>query len=985
MIEMESYRNVLANRFMKDTNYIIIKDTDDLEELERQWELFNYHLTNHQKRLSDDRSIQIWNMTNQEHYKTLKAELIQDTISDEEDNTEYFDDDEYIDEEDIDKTFDFEDGELPDDENEISEPIKEESVIPIEGGEAESSKFSKTDICINRDNEKDTQADQYEIDSNINIIGTVTGKNEKEYLDNLEKSFKRWNSQNQDHRKKSDDKCREIYGMSNIDRYKKLKGDILKIFPQQNPEEVIKPPELLGEFVSEVYNNMKVINETESYKSKQHRRLNDTPYFTPSELIDMGVHGNDNYYCPQADNDGLITNIKIPTWFDSYKDMCMDHIFEDYRKDWIDTMNFLYSDFEQIKASGDEEKILSRKQSILDLGWNPEIPFTIENRKKASKRVSSLLDITTPKDIFITLPNVDNIEEDNTIEEAVNKRTHKPVLLIFTQGKTPVISQGIKFVTGSSYSHASISFDPELNEVYSYNMRKENFGFIRENLSSFKDNIISVMAFFAPNNIVKVLKDKVEDFENNKTFFDLRIFLNKILHIDHKVSKNEYNQVCSTFVDSVLRSGGINLTGDINIPDPGQLYNATKSEPNKIIEVYNGLATNYNGKSIKKSLNLLYNQHIDALIESVMDANAHEKNDIFHNIDMWENGESNILFVTGLSGSGKSTISKELSNTYNTEYVELDNLLRAKMNNWDTTKCKMLDDYIKSVGGLDNIFPYCNELNKQISWKDIVCEEDKCKKEFIRCFDFIMNYSKTHRNKKFIVEGIQIFYYADNETIKLLSNYPIILKMNGPLKTEYRREKRSIKYGIDNDKSFIDIFTHVAGHVKNWIKDKFYIDDYNSLKNFKKTIGESVMNESVLNEIKQFPVEFDKEGNLIIYKSRIGSLSYGDEIADSVQLLESYRNTNNIEGMKYELAKLWFINDSIEKKLKKHLTNQQYKDLIDDRATCLNTFKFNLEYVMKAEQGFNFSDYYNSTPFSDNSIKITSDTLKYTIKAVSKI
>ena len=38
---MESYKNILANKFMRDTNYIIIKDTDDLEELERQYELFN--------------------------------------------------------------------------------------------------------------------------------------------------------------------------------------------------------------------------------------------------------------------------------------------------------------------------------------------------------------------------------------------------------------------------------------------------------------------------------------------------------------------------------------------------------------------------------------------------------------------------------------------------------------------------------------------------------------------------------------------------------------------------------------------------------------------------------------------------------------------------------------------------------------------------------------------------------------------------------
>ena len=73
---METYKNILANKFMRDTNYIIIKDTDDLEELERQWELFNSQLTVRQQRLSDDRSIEIWNMTNKEHYEALKIELM---------------------------------------------------------------------------------------------------------------------------------------------------------------------------------------------------------------------------------------------------------------------------------------------------------------------------------------------------------------------------------------------------------------------------------------------------------------------------------------------------------------------------------------------------------------------------------------------------------------------------------------------------------------------------------------------------------------------------------------------------------------------------------------------------------------------------------------------------------------------------------------------------------------------------------------------
>ena len=78
---LENYKNILANKFMRDTNYIIIKDTDDLEELQRQWELFETQMTRRQQRLSDDRSIEIWNMTNQEHYESLRDELMSDVDS----------------------------------------------------------------------------------------------------------------------------------------------------------------------------------------------------------------------------------------------------------------------------------------------------------------------------------------------------------------------------------------------------------------------------------------------------------------------------------------------------------------------------------------------------------------------------------------------------------------------------------------------------------------------------------------------------------------------------------------------------------------------------------------------------------------------------------------------------------------------------------------------------------------------------------------
>ena len=974
---LENYKNILANKFMRDTNYIIIKDTDDLEELQRQWELFETQMTRRQQRLSDDRSIEIWNMTNQEHYESLRDELMSDIDSkygdseDDDNESVYYDpeeDEDNFNDDEFDNLIglDTDNEDIPDDDNNITEPVKEDSVIPIENNNIKISepKHYNSFLKNSQDIQKDNMADQYEIDTNMHIIGRVTGGNVDDYLNNLEKSFTNFNAQTHDHRKKSDDKCREIYGMSNLERYNKLKADALKFKSVKTIEKVTSTDnetldsskvQQLGEFVSQVYDNMQAVNEVENLKVNKHRRFNDTPYFTPSEMIDMGVHGNHNFYCKDADNDGLITNIKIPTWFASYKDMSMDHIFEDYRNDWIDTLDLLYSDFEDIKSSGDEDKILARKQSILDLGWNPEIPFNRKNRLKASKRVSDILDKTIPKDIFINLDNIPESDDDELLSEAANKSTHKPVLLIFTQGHTPIVSQGIKLVTGSPYSHASISFDPELKEVYSFNIR-EKAGFIKENLDSFKDNIISVMAFFAPTKIVKQLKDKVKDFENNKTTFDLRIFFNKLLKIDHKVSKNEYHQVCSTFVDTVLKSGNINLVGDIEIPDPGQLYDHAKAIPNKIIEVFNDVATKYDGKKTKKKINSLLKTGIESIEES-----KNYSNIIQSQVD-------SIIDETIYHLKQYTTSSNYRTKYSKYKFFKLINIHKVKYGTYGGIAVVNDSPYQNSSGLYDVDYDLDKIDKNAIDWyNDLLKEgkqyaESKCDKSLLQIIDIntgdgdegIIYFNKKKNIKPSVTDAvINAIIKADDISEKILNKIPgyeIIRKVNNHNANLKPSEKIACGIGMG-------------------------LGDGISKAIFKEQT-------SILNEVKQFPIEFDKDGNLIIYKARTGSLSYGDEIDDSVQLLETYRNQSNIEGIKYELAKLWYINDCIEKNLKKRLKNEQYKELIDTRAVCLNVFKLNLDFVMKAEKGFNFSDYYNSTPFSDSSIKITSNTLKYTMKAI---
>jgi hypothetical protein len=133
-------------------------------------------------------------------------------------------------------------------------------------------------------------------------------------------------------RKLSDDGARMMYGLSNQQRYDQIKGELLKKIDTSKDSDVVSKlePDLQSDeanIVDEMFHDpntfvgqhfLKSLEESKKVDKPIKSRLNNTPYFTPTELIDMGVHGNDNYYSKKADNDGLTKDISSTTWFDSY-------------------------------------------------------------------------------------------------------------------------------------------------------------------------------------------------------------------------------------------------------------------------------------------------------------------------------------------------------------------------------------------------------------------------------------------------------------------------------------------------------------------------------------------------------------------------------------------------------------------------------------------------------------------------------------------
>lgn len=163
-------------------------------------------------------------------------------------------------------------------------------------------------------------------------------------------------------------------------------------------------------------------------------------------------------------------------------------------------------------------------------------------------------------------------------------------------------------------------------------------------------------------------------------------------------------------------------------------------------------------------------------------------------------------------------------------------------------------------------------------------------------------------------------------------------------------------------------------------------NDSNRVKahNRSNTLCHRSMTRRLLNE-KGIGFEFNRKGDLFI-NNFLKKKDYQSQYMEAHRLLVEYDKSNNIDGMKYELAKLYFLATKIQEDLivaKRDKTNT--KKLTDIRARVLNDFHKYIKVVLKNDKHFNFSNYYQRSEFSDDSIVIKSPTLKYTGKYAKDI
>ena len=208
--------------------------------------------------------------------------------------------------------------------------------------------------------------------------------------------------------------------------------------------------------------------------------------------------------------------------------------------------------------------------------------------------------------------NSDNWDENNDFfqQEAVDETATAPIYFIFSKGKTPIISEAIRKVTKSEYSHASIAFDASLNPMYSFGdstkpdtYQSGKWGFKKEDIhgNAYNDIEVAVYGAYIDKQNVEKLKEIVKDFESHKTSFDKRILVNKLIRLDVKPGKNKYKQVCSTFVDYLMNEIGIKQ-GSKTLMSPEDIRSSISKCEDSVFEVYSGKGNDYSAKKTEKDM-----------------------------------------------------------------------------------------------------------------------------------------------------------------------------------------------------------------------------------------------------------------------------------------------------------------------------------------------------------------------------------------------
>lgn len=302
---------------------------------------------------------------------------------------------------------------------------------------------------------------------------------------------------------------------------------------------------------------------------------------------------------------------------------------------------------------------------------------------------------------------------------------------------------------------------------------------------------------------------KIQDVDKEKEKLkDKVMHTQKINHYIKLTNKNYYNlfEFFRISKEYVEKYGDYEKIPKIILDEDIKSKNISSSSKSKM------------NKEVNKAVNESYVSDVDILklndYEPVEEGYVFSKDNLYINFEKFESGKSNICLITGLSGSGKSTLGKQLANKYHAEYVELDTFYNIGTVSYEDLSGTIYKEYAD-----ENKKDYEWLVTKKISMNQIPNDLVR------RLMQWVIRYCKKNKNKKYILEGVQIYSHGDAKVIK---NEPLILINASMIKSIYQRHKREDSNNV-NWKTQLKELPEIV---------RWYVDDEKQYNKFKKEIVE---------------------------------------------------------------------------------------------------------------------------------------------------
>ena len=183
----------------------------------------------------------------------------------------------------------------------------------------------------------------------------------------------------------------------------------------------------------------------------------------------------------------------------------------------------------------------------------------------------------------------------------------------------------------------------------------------------------------------------------------------------------------------------------------------------------------------------------------IEESNIINQKDIYYNKDKFDSGEINLCFITGHSGSGKSTMARSMQNT-KVEHYELDDLNQNYKFTDDNLKeyGDLIYSFFKGPGKKYRYYSYDDMQNCTNPLDDSGDEFDKCvNRDFVK---YAMKYANSHKNTKFVIEGIWLYFFFKPEELK---DYAVYIKGTSRVLSAFRAAKRDSKDADSKAKRFL--------------------------------------------------------------------------------------------------------------------------------------------------------------------------------------